>query len=246
MSRIIAVANHKGGVGKTTTTMNVGAGLVELGKRVLLVDLDPQANLTQSLNVDAEKYNTYTLIKGNGVIPVEVRQNLYIIPSVLDLSGAEIEMVGETGREYILRENLAEYAKSFDYVLIDCPPSLGLLTVNALTASDSVILPLQSQFLAIQGLTKLWEVIEKIKKRLNKNLSVMGIVITQFDSRKILHKNVVDMIRGKYDGLVFNTMIRDNITLAESPVNGVDVFTYDDKCYGSIDYLNLCREVLER
>ena len=173
MSKVISISNHKGGVGKTTSAINIGAGLNKLGKKVLLIDLDPQANLSQSLGLINQNKNIYGAIRGEYKLqPVEVLKGLSVVPSTLDLSGAEVELSGEAGREYILKELIDPIKKQYDYVIIDSPPSLGLLTINSFTASDEVFIPLQAQYLALQGLTKLVEVIDKIKKRLNKNLKV--------------------------------------------------------------------------
>ncbi|NLI41936.1 MAG: ParA family protein, partial [Caldisericales bacterium] len=185
MSKVISISNHKGGVGKTTSAINIGAGLNILGKKVLLVDLDPQANLSQSLNLTDQERTIYGAIRGEYKLePVEVIRGLDVLPSTLDLSGAEVELSGEAGREYILREILEPLRASYNYIIIDTPPSLGLLTINALTASTEVLIPLQAQYLALRGLTKLLEVVDKIKKRLNKELRVGGVFITQYDNRK--------------------------------------------------------------
>jgi chromosome partitioning protein len=247
MSRVISISNHKGGVGKTTSTINIGAGLCELGNRVLLIDLDPQANLSQSLGLIDQERNIYGALRGEYKLqPIEVIAGLDIIPATLDLSGAEIEMSGEAGREYILRELIEPISNSYDYILIDCPPSLGLLTVNSFTASDEVLIPLQAHYLALQGLAKLIEVIDKIKKRLNKGLEVGGVFITQYDSRKVLNRDVVATIEAHFKDRVFKTRIRENIALAEAPANGLDIFRYQPKSYGAEDYLSLSKEILNK
>jgi chromosome partitioning protein len=247
MSKVISISNHKGGVGKTTSAINIGAGLNKLGKRVLLIDLDAQANLSQSLGLTDQEQNIYGAIKGEYKLqPVDIVKGLDVIPSTLDLSGAEVELSGEAGREYILRELIEPLRSSYDYIIIDSPPSLGLLTINAFTASDEVFIPLQAQYLALQGLTKLMEVIEKIKKRLNKDLKVGGVFITQYDNRKILNRDVVATIEAHFKDEVFKTKIRDNIALAEAPAQGLDIFRYNPKSYGAEDYLSLCKELLKR
>ena len=246
MSKVISISNHKGGVGKTTSTINIGAGLSKLGKRVLLIDLDAQANLSQSLGVLDQEFNIYGAIRGQyKPQPIEVVKNLDLIPSTLDLSGAEVEMSGEAGREYILREVIEPLRRSYDYILIDNPPSLGLLTINSFTASDEIFIPLQAQYLAVQGLTKLLEVIDKIKKRLNKELKVGGVFITQFDSRKVLNRDVVATVEAHFKDRVFKTRIRENISLAEAPAQGLDIFRYNSKSYGAEDYLSLCKEIIK-
>ena len=247
MSKVISISNHKGGVGKTTSAINIGAGLNKLGKKILLVDLDPQANLSQSLGLIDPERNIYGAIRGEyKAEPITVIKGLDVIPSTLDLSGAEIELSGEAGREYILRELLEPLRASYDYILIDSPPSLGLLTINAFTASDLVFIPLQAQYLALQGLTKLVEVIEKIRKRLNKELRIGGVFITQYDSRKVLNRDVVNTIQAHFKDQVFKTKIRDNIALAEAPTQGLDIFRYQAKSYGAEDYLSLCKEIIKR
>ena len=245
MSKTITLSNHKGGVGKTTSVINIGAGLVSLGKKVLLVDLDPQANLSQSLGYRDQELTIYGALKGEQEVkPIEVLPGLELIPSTLDLAGAEIELSAEAGREFILKELLEPLRASYDYILIDSPPSLGLLTINAFTASNEVLIPLQSQYLALQGLTVLQGVIEKIQKRLNKGLKLGGVFITQYDKRKVLHREVVETIQGHLKGLLLKTIIRDNIALAEAPAVGQDIFRYNAKSYGAEDYLALCKEVI--
>lgn len=247
MSKVISISNHKGGVGKTTSAINIGAGLNKLGKKVLLIDLDPQANLSQSLGLVNEESNIYGALRGDYKLqPIEVLKGLDVIPSTLDLSGAEVEMSGEAGREYILRELLDPVRGSYDYILIDSPPSLGLLTINSFTASDEVFIPLQAQFLALQGLTKILEVIDKIQKRLNKELKVGGVFITQYDSRKVLNRDVVATIETHFKEKVFKTKVRDNIALAEAPAQGLDIFRYNPKSYGALDYLALSKEILKK
>jgi chromosome partitioning protein len=247
MSKIINISNHKGGVGKTTSTINIGAGLVGLGKKVLLIDLDPQANLTQSLGISNPEKTIYGAIRGDYALePAQIIPGLEVVSSTLDLSAAEIEMSGEAGREYILKELIEPLKDRYDYILIDTPPSLGLLTINALTASGGVYIPLQSQYLALQGLTKLLEVVEKINRRLNKDLKVGGVFITQYDSRKVLNRDVVAAIKDRFKDLVFTSLIRDNVALAEAPAVGLDIFRYNPKSHGAADYLDLCKEILQR
>ena len=246
MSKVIAISNHKGGVGKTTSTINIGAGLNTLGKRILLLDLDPQANLSQSLGITSQERTIYGALRGlHGLEPISILPGLDVIPSTLDLSGAEIELSGEAGREFILKDLLEPVRGKYDYVLIDSPPSLGLLTINAFTASDLVFIPLQAQYLALQGLAKLVEVIDKIKRRLNPGLSIGGVFVTQYDSRKVLNRDVVEAIRAHFPKELFSTYIRDNIALAEAPAQGMDIFRYSQKSNGAEDYLALSREIAE-
>lgn len=247
MSKVISISNHKGGVGKTTSAINIGAGLNLLKKKVLLIDLDPQANLTQSLGLINQDRNIYGSLRGEYKLqPIEILKGLDIIPSTLDLSGAEIELSSEPGREYILKELIEPLRASYDFIIIDSPPSLGLLTINSFTASDEILIPLQAQYLALQGLAKLVEVVDKIKGRLNKGLKVGGVFITQYDSRKVLNRDVVETIQAHFKDEVFKTQIRDNIALAEAPAQGLDIFRYSSKSYGAEDYLALSKEVLKR
>jgi chromosome partitioning protein len=245
--KVISISNHKGGVGKTTSAINIGAGLNLLKKKVLLIDLDPQANLSQSLGLINQDRNIYGALRGEYKLePITILKGLDVIPSTLDLSGAEVELSSEPGREYILKELIEPLRGSYDFIIIDSPPSLGLLTINSFTASDEILIPLQAQFLALQGLAKLVEVVDKIKQRLNKGLIVGGVFITQYDSRKVLNRDVVETIQAHFKDEVFKTKIRDNIALAEAPSQGLDIFRYNSKTNGAEDYLALSKEVLKR
>ena len=247
MGVIISLLNHKGGVGKTTSAINIGAGLVELGKKALLIDLDPQANLTLSLGIPRHPETIYEAIRGEAeLVPYNVKPNLDVVTSTLDLSGAEMELINEAGREFILRELFEPIRDEYDYIIIDCPPSLGLLTLNALTSSDTVYIPLQTEFLALQGLAKIKQVINKVKLRLNKKLTIGGVIATMYDSRKVLNRDVVETIKKYFGPTVFNTMIRDNVALAEAPAQRKDIFDYNRNSSGAKDYLSLCKEIMER
>jgi len=247
MAIIIAFSNHKGGVGKTTSAVNIGAGLSNRGKKVLMIDLDPQANLSQSLGVKNSETSIYEVMKGEiKPNPIVVTENLHLIPSSLELSSAEMEFINEAGREFILSEVISPLKDRYDLILIDCPPSLGLLTTNALTAADQVYIPIQSHYLAIKGLAKISEVIDKIRKRLNKGLTIGGVIITQFDKRKVLHRDVADTIQTYFQDKVFHTKIRDNISLAEAPSSGQDIFRYSPKSFGAEDYEAICNEIIEK
>ena len=247
MGRIIACSNHKGGVGKTTSVVNIGAGLARLKKKVLLVDMDPQANLTQSYGISNPEFTVYEALKGeHKLVPINADKNLDVVASSLDLSGAEMELSSEAGREYIFTELIEPLIDNYDYILIDCPPSLGLLTINALTSADELFIPLQPHYLAIKGLTKIIEVKDKVKKRLNKKIEITGVFITQYDKRKILHRDVVDTINTYFQDKVFKTKIRDNIALAEAPSQGTDIFRYNPRSYGADDYMDLCKEIVKR
>ena len=247
MATVVSLLNHKGGVGKTTSAINIGAGLVELGKRVLLVDLDPQANLTLSLGIPRQPVTIYESMMGESdLAPFEVKEGFHVVTSSLDLSSAEMELVNEAGREFILRELFSGVDDEYDFIIIDCPPSLGLLTLNALTSSQQVIIPLQTEFLAMQGLAKIKQVIQKVKLRLNKELHISGVLATMYDQRKVLNRDVVETIKKYFGPLVFETYIRNNVSLAEAPSQGQDIFTYSGNSHGAKDYLKVCKEILER
>jgi chromosome partitioning protein len=247
MGITISLLNHKGGVGKTTSAINIGAGLVELGKRVLLIDLDPQANLTISLGIPRQKMTIYEALRGEGdLVPYQHKPGMDVITSSLDLSGAEMELINEAGREYILRELLGQVSDDYDFILIDCPPSLGLLTLNALTSSRYVMIPLQTEFLAVQGLAKIKQVIDKVKFRLNKHLEMGGVIATMYDNRRVLNRDVVDIIHKHFGDKVFKTYIRENVALAEAPAQRKDIFDYNPKSPGAHDYMELSKEILER
>jgi len=245
MTNIIAVANHKGGVGKTTSVQNIGVALSNLGKKVLLIDLDPQANLSDSFGYEDADTSIYDALTEKGPAPMhKVSETLSIIPSNLDLSVAEVELSNVPGREYVLRELINGWKEDFDYVIIDCPPSLGLLTINALTACDEVYIPLDAQYFSMKGLDKLMYILEKIKARLNKNVEVTGVFLTQFDKRLVLNKNIADMIEDYFPNKVFKTRIRKNIALVEAPIDDQDIFTYAPSSNGAKDYKNLSLEIV--
>lgn len=247
MGIVISLLNHKGGVGKTTSAINIGAGLVELGKRVMLIDLDPQANLTVSLGVPRLKVTIYESLRGEaGLEPYEVKPGMDVVPSSLDLSGAEMELINEAGREYVLRELIEQIEHEYDFVIIDCPPSLGLLTLNALTSSSYVIVPLQTEFLALQGVAKIKQVVDKVRFRLNKKLEIGGVMATMYDHRKVLNRDVLSTIQKYFGEKVFRTLIRDNVSLAEAPAERKDIFAYSPNSSGAEDYLNISKEILER
>jgi chromosome partitioning protein len=249
MTKVIAILNHKGGVGKSCTSQNLAAALHQLKKKVLVIDFDGQANLTESMGISIEEPQTiYGAMKGEYPLPViDTESGIALVPSCLDLSAAESELISEPGREMILKGLIANIStkRKFDYIMIDCPPSLGLLTLNALTAADSLIIPVQAQFLAMRGMAKLMSVIQLVKERLNPALDIAGIVITQYDKRKTLNKSVSELIRESFCNKVFKTFIRDNVSLAEAPVKGKNIFEYSSRSYGAQDYLSLAKEVLK-
>lgn len=244
---IYAISNHKGGVGKTTSTINIGAALASKGKKILLVDLDPQANLTQSLDIQKPEITIYDNLKGEKLVnPIEYKKNIYVLPSSLDLSAAEIELSSEPGREYILKEFLLTLVNKYDYILIDCPPSLGLLTINAFTAADFIIIPMQAEFLSLRGLAKLTEVINKIKARLNVKLKIGCVFLTQYDERKVLNRDIASSVSEYFGKEFLKTKISNNVALAEAPSKGKDIFSYNKQCKGSMDYAELVEEMLTK
>ncbi len=248
-AKVICFSNHKGGVGKTCSACNVGAGIARKGKRVLMIDLDPQANLSLSFGIKDPKFGIYEVMTGNADANKAIYtiiENLDIIPSSLDLAGAEIELSSEAGREVILKEIIDSISDRYDYIIIDCSPSIGLLTTNALTASDEVMIPLQAQYLSLRGIEKLTDIIEKVRKRLNRGLKIGGVFITQFDARKVLNRELAVAIDDYFSDVVYKTRIRDNITLAEAPGKALDIFRYQPKCNGADDYEELCKEILNR
>ncbi len=251
--RTIALINQKGGVGKTTTTVNLGSGLARLGLKVLLVDIDPQANLSLHLNRDTSKdtRSIYDLLLDNAkvedlIVPTS-EDGLYMLPSHIDLCSAELELASSVGREVILRDALDRYLSGVadppDYVLIDCPPSLGLLSLNALVAAKEVMVPIQAEFFALQGMGKLVEVVNLVKNRLNPGLEISSIVVCLYRSQTTLAKEVIDEVKSYFGDIVLNAKIRQNIRLAEAPGHGKSIFEYDMSSNGAIDYMKLAREV---
>ena len=246
--KIITFANHKGGVSKTTSTASIGACMAMKGKKVLLIDLDGQANLTLYFipNEDEIETSIFDSLVNGVPLPVKhIRENLDLVPSSLEMASAEIALTNLLAREQLLSRLLEPLRKDYDYILIDCPPSLGLLTLNALTSADFLIIPVQAQFLAMRGLAKITNVVGIVKERLNPNLNIGGIVITQFDKRKTLNKSVAELISESFCDKVFKTVIRDNVSLAEAPIKGMNIFEYNKNSNGAKDYMELAKEVLK-
>ncbi len=250
--RIIAIANQKGGVGKTTTAINLGTGLAAIGRRVLVVDLDPQGNASTGLGIDRTNrgVSSYDVLMGGATVAeAQVATSvpgLSIIPSTVDLTGAELELIDMPRRAYRLREALAVREEDLDYVLIDSPPSLNLLTVNALVAAKSVVVPLQCEFFALEGLSMLIKTIDRIRKGFNSELEILGVVLTMYDKRNNLSDQVAQDVRGFLGDKVYKTIIPRNVRVSEAPSHGKPALLYDHKCAGSLAYMQLASEMLRR
>ena len=252
MAKIISVANQKGGVGKTTTAVNLSAALAVLEKKVLLVDCDPQANATSGLGIDPDglEKSVYECILGQvdakDIVVETDTPNLYLLPTRIDLVGAEVELINEKGREQFLSRALPGVKDDYDFIIIDCSPSLGLITINALTASDSVIIPIQSEYFALEGLGKLLNTVCIVQTRLNPKLAIEGLLITMYDNRLRLARQVVEDVREHFKQLVFDTLIYRNTKLAEAPSYGKSIIMHDAASSGAVNYLNLAMEILRR
>jgi len=252
MGRIIAVANQKGGVGKTTTSINLSACLAALGKKVLAIDMDPQGNMTSGLGIDKNEveYSVYDLILGETdieqVICKEAIENLDILPSNINLSAAEIELIGVEDKEYIIHNEVEKVRDNYDFIIIDCPPSLNTLTINAMTTADSVLVPIQCEYYALEGLSQLIHTIELVKERLNPNLDIEGVVFTMYDARTNLSLQVVENVKDNLNQTIYKTIIPRNIRLAEAPSHGLPINLYDPKSAGAESYMLLAEEVINK
>ncbi len=252
MGKIIAIANQKGGVGKTTTTVNLAASLGVLEKKVLLIDADPQANATSGLGVDVEgvEKGTYQLLEHTAnaldtIVKTE-SPNVDLIPSHIDLVAIEIELVDKENREYMMKEAITGLKEHYDYILIDCAPSLGLLTLNALTAADAVIIPIQCEYFALEGLGKLLNTLKSVQKIHNPDLDIEGMLLTMYDSRLRLSNQVVEEVKKHFADMVFDTIIQRNVKLSEAPSYGESIIKYDASSKGAANYLNLANELLQK
>lgn len=252
MGKAIAIANQKGGVGKTTTAINLSACLAEQGMKVLTIDIDPQGNTTSGLGIDKEnlEYTTYQLLLGECTVEQcmteSIIKNLFVLPSDVNLAGAEIELIGIEDKEFILKSQVAGVMDFFDYIIIDCPPSLSMLTVNAMTTADAVLVPIQCEFYALEGLSQLLHTIDLVKQRLNPKLEIEGIVFTMYDARTNLSAQVVESVNSYLEKKVYKSIIPRNVRLAEAPSHGLPINLYDPKSAGAEAYRNLADEVLSK
>lgn len=252
MGRIIAVANQKGGVGKTTTAINLSSCLSALGKRVLAIDMDPQGNMTSGLGVDKDNVEktVYDLIIGRATVEEclckDVFENLDLLPTNIDLSAAEIELIGVENKEFIIRDEVAKIRGNYDFVIVDCPPSLSMLTINAMTTADTVLVPIQCEYYALEGLSQLMHTIDLVKERLNPDLEMEGVVFTMYNARTNLSLQVVENVKDNLDQTIYKTIIPRNIRLAEAPSHGLPINIYDPKSSGAESYMLLAEEVIHK
>ena len=252
MGRIIAVANQKGGVGKTTTAINLSSCLASLGKKVLAIDMDPQGNMTSGLGIDKNEveYTVYELILGQvgieKVICKDALENLDVLPTNINLSAAEIELIGVEEKEFIIRKEVDKVKKNYDFIVIDCPPSLSMLTINAMTTADSVLVPIQCEYYALEGLIQLIHTIDLVKERLNPELKIEGVVFTMYDARTNLSLQVVENVKDNLQQTIYKTIIPRNIRLAEAPSHGLPINLYDPKSSGAESYMLLAEEVINK
>ena len=252
MGKIIAIANQKGGVGKTTSAMNLSAGLGVFEKKVLLVDTDPQANSTSGVGYDPREIENGVYecligkVKAKDIILETKSPNLFLLPAHIDLVGAELELVNVENREHMMKNALSEIIDDFDYIIIDCAPSLGLLTLNSLTAAHSLIIPIQCEYFALEGLGKLLNTVKIVQRRLNPELTIEGLLLTMYDTRLRLSNQVVEEVKTHFQDLVFKTIIHRNVTLGEAPSYGETIIVHDSTSKGAINYLNLSQEIIDK
>ncbi|MBR7064149.1 MAG: AAA family ATPase [Treponema sp.] len=250
MSKCVVFVNQKGGVGKTTSVINIGAYIALAGKKVLLVDFDPQGNMSSGVGVSKDKPTVYELIaelvSSKDAVKNSSIQNLDVISASIDLSGASIELVDQQDREFYLKNALEPFRKIYDYILIDCPPSLGILTLNGLAAADSVLVPMQCEYFALEGITLLLQTVKKVQQSINKELIIGGIFFTMYDSRTRLAQDVVTQVKSYFKDVVFNTIIPRNVRLSEAPSRGMPICLYDPSCVGAVSYKKLAEEVMKR
>lgn len=243
----IVIANHKGGVGKTTSSINISAGLAKKGKNVLIIDTDPQSNLTESFGIfDPIKDLYISFSKGEPLPIINVKKNLSIVPNSLNFSGIELEIAGRMPREIILKELMTGLDKTFEYCIIDCPPSLGLITLNALVAADEVYIPMEAEFLAYRGIDSIVGIINLVKKHFNPGLMIKGVFFTKYNEQRVLTKEIKNQIKGYFGDNLMKTAIRVNVALAEAQSSGKDIFEYDPKSNGAKDYMSLVNEIIKR
>ena len=242
----IVIANHKGGVGKTTSSINISAGLAKKGKNVLIIDTDPQSNLTESFGIFEPVKDLYlSFSKGEPLPIINVKKNLSIVPNSLNFSGIELEIAGRMPREIILKELMAGLDKTYDYCIIDCPPSLGLITLNALVAADEVYIPMEAEFLAYRGIDSIVGIINLVKKHFNPGLMIKGVFFTKFNEQRVLTKEIKNQIKGYFGDNLMKTAIRVNVALAEAQSSGKDIFEYDPNSNGAKDYMSLVNEIIK-
>ncbi|RYE21009.1 MAG: ParA family protein [Sphingobacteriaceae bacterium] len=245
--KTIAILNHKGGTGKTTSALNIGAGLARLKKKTLLIDLDPQTNLTEGLGVRDAKISIYNSLRDGIDLPIQpISEYLDLVPSSLDLVAAELELVSQMARESILKKLLKKAKEQYDYIIIDCPPALGMLTINALVPSDTVLIPLEAEFYSYRGIDRMVNIISEVRTHYNENLTIGGVFITKCNPKRLLTEHITESVKKHFGDKLLNTKIRVNVALAEAPVHGQDIFAYAPNSNGATDYENLVNEIVTK
>lgn len=245
--KTIAILNHKGGTGKTTSALNIGAGLARLKKKTLLIDLDPQTNLTEGLGVRDAKVSVYNSLRDGVDLPIQaISKYLDLVPSSLDLVGAELELVSQMARESILKKLLKKVREQYDFIIIDCPPALGMLTINALVPSDTVLIPLEAEFYSYRGIDRMVNIISEVRTHYNENLTIGGVFITKCNPKRLLTEHITESVKKHFGNKLLDTKIRVNVALAEAPVHGQDIFAYAPNSNGAADYENLVKEIVTK